>query len=107
MMPASETHAGARIAHISQIPEGEGRLVKVGGLCLAVFNTRSGVFATEPTCPHMNGPLADGLTGSHTIMCPLHDRIYDLRTGDGVNTDSRIATYPVTLEPDGTIVIAP
>ena len=98
--------AGIRIAHLSEIPEGEGRVFKMGALHLAVFNTRSGVFATQAACPHKQGPLADGLTGTNTIMCPLHDRIYDLRTGAGVNTDSCITTYPVVVEGDGTILLA-
>jgi nitrite reductase (NADH) small subunit len=106
MMSETQLQAGTRIAHLSEIPEGEGRVFKIAGLCLAVFNTRGGVFATQATCPHKQGPLADGLTGTNTIMCPLHDRIYDLRTGAGVNTDSRIATYPVALDADGTIVFA-
>ena len=95
-----------RIAHLSEIPEGEGRLVEVSGLQVAVFHTRDGVFATQPDCPHRQGPLADGLTGTGTVMCPLHDRTYDLRTGAGINTECRIATYPVTLGADGTILLA-
>jgi len=94
---------GIRIAHLSEIPEGEGRMVEVAGVQMAVFHTRDGVFATQPECPHRQGPLADGLTGTGTVMCPLHDRIYDLRTGGGVNTDCRITTYPVSLSEDGTI----
>ncbi len=95
-----------RIAHLSDIPEGEGRLVEAAGMHLAVFHTRAGVFATQPDCPHRQGPLADGLTGTHTVMCPLHDRTYDLRTGAGVNTDCSIITYPLTVGEDGAIMLA-
>ncbi len=97
---------GIRIAHLSDIPLGEGRVVEAAGLQMAVFHTRNGVFATQPDCPHRQGPLADGLTGTGTIMCPLHDRLYDLRTGAGLNTDCRIATYPVALAEDGSILLA-
>jgi nitrite reductase (NADH) small subunit len=105
MMSEAQAPAGTAIAHLSEIPEGEGRVVKAGGLHLAVFNTRAGVFVTQATCPHKQGPLADGLTGTNTIMCPLHDRIFDLRTGIGVNTDACIQTYPATLDADGTIML--
>jgi nitrite reductase (NADH) small subunit len=101
----SETQTGTPIANLSEIPPGEGRVVRTGGLELAVFNTRSGVYATQALCPHLQGPLADGLTGTHTIMCPLHDRTFDLRSGVGVNTDSCIQTYPVALQADGTIML--
>jgi nitrite reductase [NAD(P)H] small subunit len=103
MMPASAVRPGTRIAHISEIPEGEGRTVEVAGLHLAVFNTRHGVFATQPDCPHRQGPLADGLTGTGRITCPLHDWVFDLETGAGINTECRIATYPVAVGEDGTI----
>ena len=102
MTPAS----GMRVAHLSEIPQGEGRTVEVAGLQMAVFHTRDGVFATQPDCPHRQGPLADGLTGTGTVQCPLHDRLYDLRTGAGRNTDCRIATYPLILGEDGTILLA-
>jgi nitrite reductase (NADH) small subunit len=101
----SEVQTGTPIAHLSDIPPGEGRVVRKDGLNIAVFNTRSGVYATQALCPHLQGPLADGLTGTNTIMCPLHDRIFDLRSGAGVNTDSCIQTYPVALSADGTIML--
>lgn len=94
-----------RIAHLSEIPLGEGRIVEAAGMHMAVFHTREGVFATQPDCPHRQGPLADGLTGTNTIMCPLHDRLYDLRTGAGLNTDCHITTYPVSLGEDGAILL--
>ena len=97
---------GLRVAHLSEIPRGEGRTVEVAGLHMAVFHTRDGVFATQPDCPHLQGPLADGLTGTGTILCPLHDRIFDLRTGAGLNSECRIATYPLSVDADGIIRLA-
>jgi nitrite reductase (NADH) small subunit len=105
-MPDAAMGSGTRIAHISEIPEGEGRTIEVAGLQLAVFHTRDGVFATQPDCPHKQGPLADGLTGTGTVMCPLHDWTFDLRTGAGLGSQCRIATYPVTLGEDGIIRLA-
>ena len=106
MASGAERAGAVRIAHLSDIPEGEGRTVEVAGLQLAVFRTRDGVFATQPDCPHRQGPLADGLTGGATVQCPLHDRLYDLRTGAGLNTPCRINTYPVSVREDGVILLA-
>ena len=77
-----------------------------GRLHLAVFHTRDGVFATQPDCPHLQGPRADSLTGTGTILCPLHDRIFDLRGGAGLNNDCRLAAYKLTVGGDGTIRLA-
>jgi nitrite reductase (NADH) small subunit len=94
------------IGHISQIPPGEGRAFAIGELHVAVFHTRDGgVFATQARCPHRQGPLADGLTDHATIVCPLHDRAFDLRTGAGIGTDCDIQVFPVRTATDGTILL--
>jgi nitrite reductase (NADH) small subunit len=92
------------IGRIGQIPQGEGRNFKLGDLRVAVFHTRGGaVYATQADCPHRGGPLADGLTDEDSVVCPLHDRTYALRTGAGIGTDCSIATYKVRLGVDGDI----
>jgi nitrite reductase (NADH) small subunit len=94
------------IGKLSQIPKGEGRTFEIGELRVAVFHTRDGgVFATQASCPHKGGPLADGLTDSTTVVCPLHDRVYDLRTGAGIGTDCDIQVYPARAAADGTILL--
>jgi nitrite reductase (NADH) small subunit len=102
------------IGVITQIPPGEGRNFDVGGLRIAVFHTRAGaVFATQAACPHKGGPLADGLTDENTVVCPLHDRAYDFRTGAalgaglgaGLGNDCAVATYPVRIGENGTLLL--
>ncbi len=90
------------VADVAQVPPGEGRTFEVAGRRLAVFHTRAGeVFATQAACPHKGGPLADGLVGAGTVICPLHDRQFDLRTGAGPEPDCGLAVYPVSLDADG------
>ncbi len=92
------------VGNVAAVPPGEGRTYDVAGVPIAVFHTRSGeVFATQAACPHRGGPLADGLVGGESVICPLHDRIFDLRTGAGAEPDCALAVYPVTLDDDGTI----
>jgi nitrite reductase (NADH) small subunit len=95
------------IGPINQIPKGEGRVFEISGLRIAVFHTRGGeVFATQSECPHLGGPLADGLIDDATIMCPLHDRVYDLRTGQGIGTDCTITVFPVRVDAAGNMMMA-
>jgi nitrite reductase (NADH) small subunit len=93
------------VGDLGQIPKGEGRVYAAAGRRVAVFHTRSGeVFATQATCPHLQGPLADGLIGGTTIVCPLHERAYDLRTGQGLNGEAtRIEVYQASLDDAGKI----
>ena len=96
------------VATRDQIPIGEGRTFSVGGTTIALFHTHDGrMFATQPQCPHLAGPLADGLLGGTTLMCPLHDRTFDLKTGCGMSHERlAISTYPTSLDADGRIWVA-
>jgi nitrite reductase (NADH) small subunit len=91
---------------ISAIPEGEGRTYEVDGRRLAVFRGRDGaLFATQAECPHKNGPLADGLLGGSTLICPLHSLKFDLTTGKALNGDCSLQTYAATLSESGQVMV--
>jgi nitrite reductase (NADH) small subunit len=92
------------IGRVSQIPRGEGRNFEVNGSAVAVFRTHADeIFATQAACPHKGGPLADGLMGDASVICPLHDWTFDLRTGSG--NECSIKTYPVRTTEDGKIML--
>jgi nitrite reductase (NADH) small subunit len=91
---------------ITQIPEGEGRRFALEGQEVAVFRTREGaLYATQARCPHRAGPLADGLLGAGTLVCPLHERRFDLNTGQSQQDDCRLIMYPVSRGPAGELLI--
>ena len=74
---------------------------------VAVSRTRTGgVFATQAECPHKRGSWADGLIGGTTVVCPLHDRIYDPATGAAIVGECDLRIYPVRVAGDGVILLA-
>lgn len=94
------------LAPVSSIPEGEGRTFRIGEARLAVFRSRAGeVFATQAECPHKGGPLADGLLGGSTLICPLHAQKFDLTTGRALSGECSLKTYPARLSPTGQILV--
>ena len=94
------------VASIESIPPGEGRTFDVSGQRIAVFRGRNGqVFATQAECPHKFGPLADGLLGGSTLVCPLHSWKWDLNTGAALQGDCPLQIYPVTVDSNGRIGI--
>ena len=107
MILAGELGRIVRIGNLSSIPPGEGRVFQAGPLSIAVFHSRSGdVFASEPRCPHRQGPLADGIVGEHKVICPLHAFVFDLSSGQPVgNNCGAIKTYPVTVTEEGQIFV--
>jgi nitrite reductase (NADH) small subunit len=97
---------GLVAGEVSQIPPGEGRTFEVAGRRIAIFHTRGGaMYATQAYCPHLGGPLADGLVGGTSVICPLHDRTYDLRTGQGPESECGLRVYPVSVGDDGKIFV--
>jgi nitrite reductase (NADH) small subunit len=95
-----------RLGTISSIPRGEGRTFEVGPVRVAVFHGRDGrVFATQAECPHRSGPLADGLLGGTTLVCPLHEWTFDLVSGMALQGACGIRIYPIHTEGDGNLVL--
>ena len=95
------------IGPIEQIPPGEGRNFVIAEQEIAVFRTHADeIFATQPYCPHRNGPLADGLVGDRRVVCPLHDRTFDLRNGQEIGGNcSSLKTFKVSLTEAKNIMI--
>jgi nitrite reductase (NADH) small subunit len=95
------------LGSVEQIPRGEGRAFAAGEQTIAVFRTRAGeVFATQALCPHRHGPLADGLVGDATVICPLHERAFDLRTGAGIGVEDCVRLFPIRLSEGGMVFVA-
>ena len=87
------------IGSIEDVPLRGARKLKTALGCVAVFRTdEAEVFAAQGTCPHKNGPLAEGIVHGTSVTCPLHNWVFDLETGEAKGEDARIETYPVRVE---------
>lgn len=95
------------LGRLEQIPVGEGRVFPIGGREIAVFRPREGgLYATQADCPHLGGPLADGLVGGGQVICPLHAYKFRLSDGKSVgNTCTGLATYRVWVNAAGRILV--
>ena len=94
------------VTPLSEIPPGEGRALAVGGERIAIFNTRdSGVYAVQADCPHKAAPLADGLVGGTTVICPLHSWKFDLTNGAVLMGDCGLKTYAARLDEQGRVLV--
>jgi nitrite reductase (NADH) small subunit len=61
-----------RVTTTDSIPRREGRAVTLAGRELAIFNLGERFLAVENRCPHLGGPLADGIVSGCAVVCPLH-----------------------------------
>jgi nitrite reductase (NADH) small subunit len=75
---------------------------------IAVFRARDGaLYATQASCTHRDGPLADGMIGGGKVVCPLHSYAFDLATGEAVgHTCPALETFEVRLSDDEEILLS-
>jgi nitrite reductase (NADH) small subunit len=86
---------------VDDVPLGEGRAVTLCDRCIALFRTPNGWYALDAACPHRGGPLADGIVSDRTVICPLHERRFDLATGAALTSnDDDVASHEVEVRGD-------
>jgi len=84
---------------IEDIAIGHGRCFIVKGDEVAIFRLRNGdLFAVENKCPHLQGPLSDGIVGDGKVICPLHGHKFDLKTGKGSEAHECVNVFEVWVE---------
>lgn len=76
------------IGALDDIPVLGSRVVEAAGGNIAVFRNRSDeVFALRDKCPHMGGPLSQGIVSGQTVTCPLHNWCIGLTDGQALPPD--------------------
>lgn len=77
---------------------------QAGGQRLALYAVEGDYFATSDICSHGQAFLSDGYLDGHLIECPLHQGLFDVRTGApaGAPCTVPIRSFPVKVE-DGFI----
>ncbi len=88
------------VARLADLPQGVGVCVRLGDEPIALFRCGEEVHAIHNTCPHQDGELAEGDLDGTVIMCPLHGWTFDVRTGQVLNGEKSVASYPVRIEGD-------
>ena len=92
--------ARMEIGGADDVPRLGARVVRAGGLAIAVFRTADDAyFALDDRCPHRGGPLSQGIVHGDRVTCPLHNFVIDLEKGEAVAPDAGcVRRYAVTVE---------
>ena|SRR5712692_1186621 len=91
-----------KVATISEIPAGAGKLVEAGGKQIALFHIDGKLYAIDNTCTHAGGPLSEGEVQDLVVECPWHGAHFSIETGKVLRAPARadVACYPVRQEGD-------
>src|SRR5712671_3844614 len=93
------TEAFIEVLRETDLPVGRIKSVKIDDHTVAICHTSQGFFATDNTCPHRGGPLAEGDLIGDEIVCPWHLWGFDVTTGRCPgNRDFMIATHDVKVD---------
>jgi len=90
--------------HVDDVPLGEGRVLTLPDRRIAMFRTPTAWYALDAACPHLGGPLADGIVCDRAVICPLHDRRFDLATGAPLSAGEGVAAHAVEVRGDRVFV---
>jgi nitrite reductase/ring-hydroxylating ferredoxin subunit len=94
-----------KIASLKDIPEKVGVHFDVDGLDIAVFKIDGEIFVLNNLCPHQHAPvLFEGGLDGYALCCPLHGWIFDLKTGQSENGQSKVTKYNFKLNGDDVFI---
>jgi nitrite reductase (NADH) small subunit len=95
---------GQYACRVDDVPQGEGRAITLDGRRIAIFRAAGGWYALDAACPHMGGPLADGIVCDRAVICPLHERRFDLESGAALTTGDGLAAHAVEVRDERVFV---
>ncbi len=77
----SSTKQWRDLMPLDQIERGDATPASLGTREFAVYDTVDGIFVSLARCTHGAANLCDGYFDGRFIECPLHQGLFDARTG--------------------------
>ena len=67
-----------------------------------IYRLEDGYYATDGNCTHEEFHLEDGLVTEDEIECPMHQGIFNIKTGKVIQDPpcDDLKTYPIKIESD-------
>ena len=96
-----------RAASTAEIDEAGGLLGRsVCGVAIALYGVGGEYFATANTCTHGQASLSEGYLEGFLIECPLHQGLFDIRTGEpkGPPCTKPVRTMPVRRQGEDLLI---
>jgi naphthalene 1,2-dioxygenase ferredoxin component len=96
-----------RLASVSELKEAGGLLGRsIHGVSLAVYEVGGTCFVTSDLCTHAQASLSEGYLEGFLIECPLHQGLFDVRTGEvkGPPCTEPLRTFAVRREGEDLLV---
>ena len=94
-----------RAAHRGDVPEGTGKIIKIGDRTLALFHANGQFYAIDNACKHRGGPLGEGEVYGTRVVCPWHGWEYDFAAGSSVDDPTmKLTCFAVKVAGDDILI---
>lgn len=86
------------VLHRDALSVGQVAEIIIGGTAIAIANVDGTFHACASSCPHADGPLADGELNGSVLTCPYHGWDFDLRDGScSTHSDTTLKIHDVQV----------
>ena len=75
--------------------------VDVGNKPILLVRVSENVYAMDAVCSHEGGPLEEGTIEGHSLTCPWHAAVFDIRSAKvspETNWATDLKSYPVAID---------
>jgi len=91
-----------RVCKTSEVPPDGMAVFEVEGRRVMVANVQDEYFAVDDTCTHAEASLSEGYldVDECTVECPLHNAVFDLRSGEALEAPAEdpVASYHLSVD---------
>ena len=96
----------ATVAKLSDLAPGDVRGVEIGDISIALYNLDGEIRATDNICTHAFAMLSDGWLDGDCIECPVHQALFNVKTGAAVSPPAyqAVKTYPCRVEGENIMI---
>ena len=78
------------VIELSKLEKNDVTNVQFGSKNLAIYDAKYGIFVSLSRCTHGAANLCDGYFDGTYIECPLHQGLFDVRTGEAKAVPARV-----------------
>ena len=78
------------VIELSKLEKNDVTNVQFGTKDLAIYDAKDGIFVSLSRCTHGAANLCDGYFDGTYIECPLHQGLFDVRTGEAKAVPARV-----------------
>jgi len=98
--------AWTKAAAVAELKERGVMDAEVDGNEIALYWVDDAPYATENTCSHAFARLSEGFLESDCIECPIHQALFNVKTGAAVSLPASqpVKTFPCRVEGEDVLV---